>query len=240
MVTEHHTAARVNGQPLSARYTTGAPGEDSSSPAALKTSVTSVSSDTSVPRTSVPQVTRHTSVPPATLEPRQRLFAFVREMRASHPKADPKTLYEPVADWHRSEGRTSDFESTTWLEFLEAWCSVTCPAGVDAVETAMRWVDAGDLPDEARTYPTGLARLIGLCWHLCGPSGRFFLSSRDAGLAMLPCGERTEAAREANASAGWRAMGYLERCGIVKCIHRGTRGRSGKAARYRFIGEQHE
>ena len=167
---------------------------------------------------------------------RLRIFDFARELRAAHPNANPESLHGPVADWHRSEGHTSDVE-TTWLEFLEAWATVRCPAGVDAVDAAMQLVDAGDLPAEAKGHTPSLARLISLCRQLrSGPRGLFFLSSRDAGLALLPCDKRTEVAREANVSHGWRAMRHLESLGIVECLHRGTRG-YGKAARYRFIGE---
>ena len=171
-------------------------------------------------------------------KPRLRLFAFVRKMRAAHSKVDPESLHQLVVGWHRREGRTSDFDSTTWLEFLEAWPTVTCPAGMNAVEEALRRVDAGDLAPEAEGHPPNIARLISVCWHLrSGPHGGFFLSSRDAGLTMLPCDKRTEAAREGNVSNGWRAMRHLEHLGIVECVKRGAAGWGNDATRYRFIGE---
>ena len=121
------------------------------------------------------------------------------------------------------------------LEFRDAWASVTCPIGVDAVDAAMQLVDAGDLPAEAKGHSPSLARLIGLCWHLCsGPRRGFFLSCRGAGLALLSSDKRAEDAIEANVSTGWRAMRRLEGLGIVECVRRGVAGRR-KATRYRFM-----
>ena len=204
----------------------------SSSYRVLKTSVTSVSSASSASSaSSVPPAVRK---PPGRPEARLRFFEFVRELRAAHRGADPVTLRSHVAAWHEQDGRTSDFDSTTWLEFLEAWPTVTCPAGTDLFEEALSRVDAGDLAPEAEGQPPSFGRLISVCWHMRGPTGRFFLSSRDAGLALLPCDKRTEAAREAHASNGHRAMQHLVRIGRVECKHPGSRGIR-KAARYRYI-----
>lgn len=197
-------------------------------------SSTASSSNTSV--TSVASASSASSVPPARPDPRLRFFEFVRGLKALQRDADPVTLRSRVAAWHKQDDRTSDFDTTTWLEFLEAWASVTCPRGVDAFDEALRRVDTGEQAPQAEGHPPNIVRLISVCWLMrSGPRARFFLSSRDAGLAMLPPDRRTEAAREDNASNGWRAMRYLEQhLGIVECLNRGTPGPKGKAARYSY------
>ncbi len=172
--------------------------------------------------------------------PRYRLrsiFDFIRRLKAEAElaNADPVSLKPLAKAWHEAAGLTDDFQTTTWRDFLARWDAPKCFAGEDAVDEALKFVDAGDLPQEADGCGPAMSRLIAVCWRLAGNTGRFFISARDAARVLLKPTRRHDA-KSVDAMSGWRALRRLEASGIIQVVKRGTRPPDSKATRYRWGG----
>ena len=127
------------------------------------------------------------TIPKSTEDADSCLFQLIRHLRAipEISALDPVTLKPVIRKWHELSRLEVDFELGTWEVFTFSWDRVKCVHGESAVDLAIRLVDSGDLPIQSGDYGPALGRLVGMCWHLAGRSGRFFLSVHDAARALL-------------------------------------------------------
>ncbi len=135
------------------------------------------------------------------------------------------TLKPFVKRWH---DRALPFIATepfdpTWVEFVRAWTRARVPLFRDVLAEAFAAAKANPAP-EAEGYDTpGVKLLVGLCRHLAGPEGRFFLSTHAAGTLL-----------DAAAMTVHRWLGMLVADDLLELIERGNTHR---ATRWRWLGK---
>lgn len=162
------------------------------------------------------------------------IFDFARMLKALPEYADRQAadlLETFVVWWDHAEPNTSgDHDlAESFTEFEIAWANVQVPWGeslnMAAVIEMARQLEPLERLVAFRSEP--LISLANVCCVLQKNTGDqpFWLSTRDAGKVI-----------GSDQMKAWRYLKRLENEGVIECIERGTRGTSGKATRYRYVG----
>lgn len=162
----------------------------------------------------------------------RRIFRFARALRAvpGYGSRNPLSLATEFRIWHdqalpyiRTQGFAANFS-----EFVAAWDAIRYPMGglmQDVLERAIaRRVPAvvAAMGDDALCL---LTRVSAELQTRTSPEP-FFLSARTAA-RLCKC----------DAMSAWRMLGLLERLDVLLRVDRGQSGKTGKAARWRYIGD---
>ncbi len=177
----------------------------------------------------VEQVIRQT-LPTAAHERMPSLVNLARGLKFNCGLADtrPARLVPLVRQWHEMAQSVFDpadqFFDRTREDFLNAWPAVRHPLGdvlADALDRARRCPSGGVV----ERYDSPEVRLVvALCRELADSDGHFFLGCHKAASMMGITPMRLH-----------RTLKALVTEQVLEVVHVGTRGKNGRATRYRWL-----
>jgi hypothetical protein len=172
------------------------------------------------------------TIPSGPGQRHRAIFKYVRALKSlpGFATADLRTLRPHVEQWFTAaEPYTSDEHDfmDTLADFATAWQKCEHSIGSGPMAEALREADRAGYPLCAQQYDSErVRRLVGLCRELQQRAGDkpFYLASRTA--AMLLGGSAEQAAR------------YMILLCVDGILKRVTKGHTGRASEYRYIGDE--
>ncbi len=158
---------------------------------------------------------------------RRKLFTLARIAKGLFPELDLAGQLEIVTEWHRAAAPRINHKNieVSFADFADGWDRVKYPGNTGPLAEALERAIARPPPEGASRFPTQCPRtLFALCRELQITAGEeaFWLDERSAG-ALLGVDQST-------------INFWFRRFRDAGLIHRVEKGRSGRASRYRYLG----